>query len=143
MQIAGQLEAGPAALWHRRPGVDCAGGDQWLSVAIRTLELAADRLGIMGWAAASSLTSPPGRVARMRPEGGLLADLDPGLQLIETPLRRRGLSRLTGICLPGNSGGVVRFWPSTGAAIGAAFGGCRPRRLAAGAPESRQGGGSR
>lgn len=85
MQIAGQLEGRPRGLYTGALGWIAPGGDLRLSVAIRTLELAADRSGIMGvGSGVVADSSPPAEWRECALKAAFLADLDPGLQLIET-----------------------------------------------------------
>jgi para-aminobenzoate synthetase / 4-amino-4-deoxychorismate lyase len=98
MQIIAELENGPRGLYTGAFGWIAPDGDLRLNVAIRTLELAADRTGRMG--IGSGIVADSTAPAEWREcllKAGFLRDCDPGLLLIETLRREAGqYSRLNG-----------------------------------------------
>lgn len=91
MQIAAELESGPRGLYTGALGWLAPDGDFRLNVAIRTLELAADRrgrLGIGSAVVADSQASAEWRECLLK--ASFLGDCDPGLVLIETLRREAG-----------------------------------------------------
>ena len=79
LERPGQLEGRPRGLYTGALGWIAPGGDLRLSVAIRTLELAADRSGIMGvGSGVVADSSPPAEWRECALKAAFLADLDPG-----------------------------------------------------------------
>lgn len=98
MQIIGELEAAPRGLYTGALGWLAPDGDFRLNVAIRTLELAADRAGRLGIGSGIVADSDAAAEwAECHLKAGFLRDLDPGLRLIETLRRESGVyPRLAG-----------------------------------------------
>jgi para-aminobenzoate synthetase/4-amino-4-deoxychorismate lyase len=91
MQIIGELEAGRRGLYTGALGWLAPDGDFRLNVAIRTLELGADRQGRMGIGSGIVADSQSAAEwAECRLKSAFLRDCDPGLQLIETLRREEG-----------------------------------------------------
>ncbi|MBS1161735.1 MAG: Para-aminobenzoate synthase, component [Proteobacteria bacterium] len=91
MQIAGELENRERLLYTGALGWLAPDGDFRLNVAIRTLELAADRRGKLGIGSGIVADSEP--AAEWREcllKANFLRDCDPGLKLIETLRRENG-----------------------------------------------------
>jgi len=92
MQIAAEQEGRPRHLYTGALGWLAPGGDFRLNVAIRTLELAANRRGCMG--IGSGIVADSGKSAEWQEcllKSGFLRDCDPGLQLIETLRLEEGI----------------------------------------------------
>ena len=98
MQIIAELENTPRGLYTGAFGWIAPDGDLRLNVAIRTLELAADRTGRMGIGSGIVADSTaPSEWRECLLKAGFLRDCDPGLRLIETLRREAGqYPRLSG-----------------------------------------------
>ena len=98
MQILGELEGRSRGLYTGAFGWFAPDGDFRLNVAIRTLELAADRTGRLG--IGSGIVADSGPAAEWQEcmlKADFLRDCDPGLKLIETLRRENGhYQRLAG-----------------------------------------------
>lgn len=92
MQIVGELEATARGIYTGALGWLAPHGDCRLNVAIRTLELAADRRGRMGVGSGIVADSvATAEWAECRLKARFLHACDPGLQLIETLRRDNGV----------------------------------------------------
>ncbi len=92
MQIIGELEPAPRGIYTGAFGWLAPDGDCRLNVAIRTLELGADRRGKMGIGSGVVADSEAtAEWAECRLKASFLRDCDPGLQLIETLRRDNGV----------------------------------------------------
>jgi len=92
MQIIGELEGSPRALYTGALGWLAPNGDFRLNVAIRTLELASGHRGTMGVGSgivADSMPDAEWRECLLK--AAFLRELDPGLKLIETLRRENGV----------------------------------------------------
>ena len=98
MQIIAELENAPRGVYTGAFGWIAPDGDLRLNVAIRTLELAADRTGRMGIGSGIVADSTaPSEWRECLLKAGFLRDCDPGLRLIETLRREAGqYPRLSG-----------------------------------------------
>ena len=91
MQIIAELEQAPRGLYTGAFGWIAPDGDFRLNVAIRTLELAADRTGRLGIGSGIVADSEPAAEwQECMLKADFLRDCDPGLQLIETLRRENG-----------------------------------------------------
>lgn len=92
MQIIGELEPAPRGIYTGAFGWLAPDGDCRLNVAIRTLELDANRRGRMGIGSGIVADSEAAAEwAECRLKAAFLRDCDPGLQLIETLRRENGV----------------------------------------------------
>lgn len=92
MQIIGELEPAPRGIYTGAFGWLAPDGDCRLNVAIRTLELGADRRGKMGIGSGIVADSEAAAEwAECSLKAAFLRDCDPGLQLIETLRRENGV----------------------------------------------------
>ena len=91
MQIVGELEGRPRGLYTGAFGWFAPDGNFRLNVAIRTLELAADRTGTLGIGSGIVADSEPAAEwQECMLKADFLCDCDPGLRLIETLRRENG-----------------------------------------------------
>lgn len=92
MQIIGELEPAPRGIYTGAFGWLAPDGDCRLNVAIRTLELDADRRGRLGIGSGIVADSEAAAEwAECSLKAAFLRDCDPGLQLIETLRRENGV----------------------------------------------------
>ena len=92
MQIIGELEPAPRGIYTGAFGWLAPNGDCRLNVAIRTLELDADRCGRLGIGSGIVADSEAAAEwAECSLKAAFLRDCDPGLQLIETLRRDNGV----------------------------------------------------